>query len=148
MKGKTHQHEPICSRCARCCEYFCIEVDEARSKADYDDYAWILAHQDVAIHIEKKQWQLMVHNRCRYLSTKSGCLIYANRPRICREHVPGDCERDHKHRHDYQEMDRIITTVEELEAYRQEQLRERRRLAAKRRRRAPKSRRRSTGRRA
>ncbi len=135
MKAKSIPHDSACQRCARCCEYFCIEVDAPENKADYDDYAWILAHQDVAIHIEKKQWQLMVHNRCQYLDPERGCQIYEKRPRICRAHVPGDCERDHKHRHDYDEMDHIITTLDELFAHRDEFFRQKRRLAAKRRKR-------------
>ncbi len=134
-KKKKNSSASFCRRCARCCSYFCIEIDTPETRGDYDDLAWILAHRNVAIHVIGKTWQLMVHNRCRHLSKKEGCLIYDKRPRICRKHVPGSCEQDQKHRHDYDEVSHIFRTIEELLAYRDGEMRKKRKKAAKRRRR-------------
>ncbi len=121
-----------CHHCSKCCTYFCMEIDEPGDKREYDDYAWIIAHEDVAIHISDGEWQLVVHNRCRHLRPEGGCAIYEKRPAICREHVPGDCERDQKHRHDYDDVEHVIATIDELWAYRDEQIRKNRSEAAKR----------------
>jgi Fe-S-cluster containining protein len=86
-----------CSRClpAKCCLYFSLEIDRPRSKRDYDDLLWFLAHDDVSIYIWKKDWYLMVHNRCKFLDVKTNlCSAYEYRPRMCREHTTDDCEFD------------------------------------------------------
>jgi Fe-S-cluster containining protein len=127
---KKSAPEEICRRCARCCGYFCMEIDTPKTRGEFDDLIWILAHEDVAYHVTKDEWSLIVHNRCRFLDPASGCQIYDVRPRICRQHPPGDCERDQKHRHDYEDVERVITSIPELQAYRDDFFKEKRRKAA------------------
>ncbi len=109
-------HKPtssFCRKCGKCCNYFCVEVDAPSSIGDVNDYAWILAHKNVSIHIEKKHWYLMVKSRCRYL--KNGqCKIYEKRPRICRKHNPADCEFTMKSQHEYDDVDTVITNLDDL----------------------------------
>ena len=120
-----------CRQCSRCCTYFCAEVDEPETKRDYDDLAWMIAHENTSIHISDGDWQLVVHNSCRYLQPEGGCAIYDKRPAICREHVPGDCERDQAHIHDYDDVEHVFKTMDELWAYRDEIIRENRSEGAK-----------------
>lgn len=86
-----------CARClpAKCCLYFSLEIDRPRTKRDYDDLLWFLAHEDVSIYLWKRKWYLMVHNRCRFLDGDTNlCRIYETRPKMCREHSPDECEFD------------------------------------------------------
>lgn len=93
-------HEPVkkhprCVQCipAKCCRYFSLEIDRPRSKRDYDDLLWMLAHRDVSIYIEEKKWYLMVHNECSFLDTRTNlCVSYETRPQMCREHCVDECE--------------------------------------------------------
>jgi len=130
MHGKV-THEGECRRCARCCGYFSLEVDEPENLRDWDDFAWIIAHEGAALHVSGDTWQLVVHNRCRHLSQEGGCLVYDRRPSICKEHEPGECEREQKHIHDYDDLDAVLTTMDELWAYKKELTRRRRSEAAK-----------------
>lgn len=121
-----------CNRCSRCCSYFCVEIDEPESRDEFDDLAWIIAHEGVAIHICDGDWQLIVYNRCKYLLPEGGCGIYDTRPRICREHTPGDCEFDQEHEHDYDDIEHVFRTMDDLWNYRKEQIRINRSEGAKR----------------
>ena len=103
-----------CKQCGRCCGYFCVELDAPSSKSDIDDYAWILAHEGVAIHIESGDWHLMVRAKCKFLQGNSGCKIYNDRPRICRQHEPDACEYDSSSDHEYDDVDHVITDLDEL----------------------------------
>jgi len=134
MKVKIVENtdEFTCQQCSRCCTYFCVEVDEPEDRRDYDDLAWMIAHENTSIHVSDDGWQLVVHNRCRYLRDGGGCAIYEKRPAICREHVPGDCEHDQKHIHDYDDVEHVFRTMDELWAYREEEIRRNRSEGAKR----------------
>jgi len=112
-----HEFEKHCNQCGRCCSYFCVEVDAPESMSDIDDYVWILAHQDVAIHVEGDSWSLMVKSKCRYLYKKGHCKIYDRRPRICRGHEPGLCEFDSKTDHEYDDLDYVFTDIDALIAH-------------------------------
>jgi len=68
-------------------------MDTPRSKADFDDLLWMIAHRQVSIYIEKRKWFLMVHTQCRFLDTDTNmCAIYEKRPRMCRDHTVKECE--------------------------------------------------------
>ncbi|MFH1829418.1 MAG: YkgJ family cysteine cluster protein [Pseudomonadota bacterium] len=130
---KKEKQPSMCHRCSRCCAYFCLEIDEPESLHEYDDLAWIVAHQKTAIHVTGKTWELVVHNPCQHLGADGVCRIYDKRPRICRKHVPGDCEFGQKHLHDYDEVDHIFCNMDDLWAYRAERIKQRRSKAAKKR---------------
>jgi Fe-S-cluster containining protein len=88
------QH-PQCAQCvpAKCCRYFSLEIDRPRSRRDFDDLLWMLAHREVSIYIEEKKWYLMIHTQCRFLDIRTNmCAIYDNRPVMCREHPFDECE--------------------------------------------------------
>lgn len=133
MKGLITKdvEKVLCRRCSRCCTYFCMEIDEPEDKREYDDLAWIIAHEGVSIHVSGGQWELIVHNRCRHLLPQGGCAVYDRRPTICRSHEPGECEFDQEHIHDYDDVDRVICTMDELWAFRKELISKKRSEAAK-----------------
>lgn len=103
---------PQCARClpAKCCGYFSLEMDKPRTKRDYDDLLWMLAHQAVSIFIDDGDWFLMVHTPCTMLDTRTNhCTIYETRPQMCREHSVDDCEWHgpydfEEHFHTYDEL--------------------------------------------
>ena len=99
-RAKTTRRElvtqhPQCAQCvpAKCCRYFSLEIDRPRSRRDYDDLLWMLAHREVSIYIEERKWYLMIHTQCRFLDTQTNtCAIYEKRPAMCREHPFEECE--------------------------------------------------------
>ncbi|MFQ5512572.1 MAG: YkgJ family cysteine cluster protein [Candidatus Krumholzibacteriia bacterium] len=93
-RSRVVQH-PQCAQClpARCCRYFSLEIDTPRSKRDYDDLLWMLAHGQVSVYVDERRWYLMIHTQCEFLDTDTNlCKIYERRPQMCREHSVDDCE--------------------------------------------------------
>ncbi len=104
-----------CTRCipAKCCQYFSLEIDRPRNKRDYNDFLWFLTHENVSIYLWNRDWYLMIHNKCRFLDSKTNlCEIYDERPKICREHTVDDCEFDS----DY-EFDEHFKSYEDLKRW-------------------------------
>jgi Fe-S-cluster containining protein len=94
VREETPQH-PQCAQClpAKCCKYFSLQIDTPRSKRDYDDLLWMLAHRHVSVYVDDKVWYLMVHTSCSFLDAATNmCKIYETRPQMCREHSVDDCE--------------------------------------------------------
>ena len=89
-------------------------MDPPDNSEDYDDLAWMLIHESVVLHVGEKQWDIVVKNKCRYLDIEKGCLIYDKRPGICRNHVPGECDANARSDADYDGVDSVIKTLEEL----------------------------------
>lgn len=84
---------PKCESCnAACCRYIALEIDEPEDAEDIDNMRWYLAHQKVSIYIQDDQWHLCVDVRCKYLDSDDRCTIHADRPNVCREHSPEECE--------------------------------------------------------
>ena len=102
-----------CRSCeAKCCRYFAMEIDTPRSKHDFENLRWYLAHKKIKIFVEKRKWYIEILNECRYLKGHR-CSIYEKRPLICREHSTFDCEHileDFDH-------DLIFSSMEELDEY-------------------------------
>ncbi len=104
----------VCQRCrAKCCRYFCFEIDEPESFADFEDIRWYLFHEGVTVHIDEGDWYISIENRCKVLDEDDLCLAYDDRPLICRKYDPPDCDDSAG---DY-EYDELFTSPEQLEAY-------------------------------
>ena len=83
-----------CRKCdAKCCRYFALQIDTPRTKEDFEDVRWYLAHKKVTVFIENRKWYLDVGNECRYLTKDHRCSVYDKRPLVCREHDVSECER-------------------------------------------------------
>jgi len=89
-----------------------MELDTPRTKHDFENLRWYLAHRETKIYVDKRKWFLEVHTPCRYLKDHA-CTIYEKRPVICREHETKDCEYWHDEFH----HDHYFHALEELDAY-------------------------------
>ncbi len=103
-----------CKTCeSKCCRYFGLQLDTPRSKEEFENLRWFLAHKGVTVFVEKKKWYLQMDNKCRFLQESNQCGIYDKRPLICREHSPGTCENamgnfDHEY---------TFKSLKEIDAY-------------------------------
>ncbi len=104
-----------CTTCtAKCCGYFVIEIDTPRSKREFENLKWILAHKDVEIYVEKKIWHMEVKNKCKYIDKDHKCGIYEERPLVCREHDVSDCEHIHN---DIFKHDLVFTDIKDMDDF-------------------------------
>jgi len=103
-----------CKECgAKCCRYFCFEIDEPDDFEEFDDIRWYLLHEGVSVHVDEGDWFIQIDNTCRMLADDNSCMAYATRPLICRKYDPENCDySDGDYGYDEQ-----FTTPEELEAY-------------------------------
>lgn len=111
--GKQKRNQCVDCIPAKCCMYFSVEIDEPENAGDWDDMLWIIAHRDAQIYVNEDRWFVLVQNPCRFYDPVRGCLIYPQRPRICRGHTWSDCEfsDDYNfdmHFHSYEELERYI----------------------------------------
>jgi len=85
-----------CSFCpgSKCCTYFTQEVPTPRSKLDFDNLLWQVAHRDTQLFKDDGKWYLLVNNPCIHLLPDGRCGIYATRPQACRVHSNEYCEFD------------------------------------------------------
>jgi uncharacterized protein len=111
--------ESLCSRCVGlCCRYFALPIDNPDTAAEFDNIRWYLAHENVVIFVEDKQWYIGVMNRCKHLLPDNRCEIYETRPRICRGYSTKNCDY---HGDEYQ-FDLLFTSAEQLRIYAEERL--------------------------
>lgn len=90
--------KPSYSKCrdctGKCCRYILVDIPTPRSRLDYNNYGWYLAHEKTAIYIDEGKWYLAVFNNCRYLNDKNQCDIYDRRYQACIDHSEANCEFD------------------------------------------------------
>ena len=103
-----------CQECgAKCCKYFCFEIDEPDDYEEFDDVRWYLCHEGVSVHVDEGDWYISIAKRCENLAGDDSCLIYQDRPLICRRYDPDGCDYTGG---DYG-YDEEFTTPEQLDAY-------------------------------
>ncbi len=103
-----------CQKCAaKCCTYFCFEIDEPDTYEEFEDVRWYLYHEGVTVHVDEGDWFISIDNRCKMLSDDNRCTAYAERPLICRSYALEKCDFSDGD-YDYEEYFR---TPEELDAY-------------------------------
>lgn len=103
-----------CQQCgAKCCKYFCFEIDEPDTFEEFDDVRWYLHHEGVSVHIDEGDWYISIANPCKMLTGDDRCTNYDARPLICRNYTPETCD-DTPGGYDY---DAEFSTPEQIEAY-------------------------------
>ncbi len=127
----------FCRTCgAKCCTYFCFEIDEPDDLDEFEDVRWYLCHDGVSVHIDEGDWYISIMNRCKMLGENDECTGYENRPLICRKYDLANCDQT---KGDYG-YDEEFNTPDELEDYARRTLgiefdrardRKRKRMAAK-----------------
>jgi uncharacterized protein len=81
---------------AKCCTYLATEIDTPRSRADFDEIRWFVAHENTNVYkTDKGDWVLEFVTPCGYLKNQR-CTNYENRPNICRDYDPEDCTANKK----------------------------------------------------
>ncbi|MHC4983477.1 MAG: YkgJ family cysteine cluster protein [Planctomycetota bacterium] len=118
-----------CIECgAKCCTYFCFEIDEPDDYEEFEDLRWYLCHDGVSIHVDENgDWFIELQNRCKNLTADKRCAIYEDRPLICRKYDPDNCDHasgEYRHR-------RHFRSPGQLDAYAREVLGETQYEAAK-----------------
>ena len=103
-----------CVECgAKCCKYFCFEVDAPDSYEEFEDVRWYLCHEGVTVHVEDGDWYIAIENRCRKLDADDRCVAYEDRPLICRTYSTNKCDfTDGDYGYDV-----LFRTPEEMEAH-------------------------------
>ncbi len=107
-----------CAKClpSKCCTYFAFEIDEPVTRKDFEALLWQIAHENVTFYIHRKNWHIMIHNRCRFLTPQNQCGIYEQRPYICKEHSTEDCEytgEDYGFTEHFRSYDELLIYVKE-----------------------------------
>ncbi len=93
MSGKA-RNNINCQGCpAICCKNLAMEIGRPENKKEVEDLKWQLQFDTVRVYIRKNKWHQLVEGRCMHLSDDNFCLIYKDRPKICRRHNPPNCER-------------------------------------------------------
>ena len=103
-----------CKECdAKCCRYFCFEIDEPDTYEEFEDIRWFLCHEGISVHIDEGDWYIHIDNKCKMLTPSGRCRIYDDRPLICRSYSTGNCDQAAG---DYN-YDELFETPEQIEAY-------------------------------
>lgn len=89
-----NKKKSLCDQCpGLCCRYFALPIETPETKQDFDDIRWYLCHKNITVFVEDGDWYINIKNKCRHLSTNDHrCLIYPNRPKICRQYSTKDCD--------------------------------------------------------
>ena len=104
----------MCQKCgAKCCKYFCFQIDEPDCYEEFEDVRWYLCHKGVSVHIDEGDWYISIENRCINLRRDDTCKMYDNRPTICRKYDTENCDQTGG---DYG-YDEEFKTPDEVEAY-------------------------------
>lgn len=110
MPKKTAKKE--CMECnAFCCKNLAMVIGRPENKQEIEDLKWQLHFDTVKVYIHRRRWYQWIEGKCMYLSKKSRCMIYAQRPDKCKAHNPPHCEQFGKF------YDIMISTPDELEKY-------------------------------
>jgi len=111
----------LCDHCSGlCCRYFALPIDEPTTAGEFDDVRWFMLHKGISVFVEDGQWYINIASPCRHLGPDHRCTIYEKRPRICRAYNTDNCDY-HDGRYEYEHH---FTTVESLEAFGRDYLRQ------------------------
>jgi uncharacterized protein len=113
----------LCEDCrGLCCRYVALPIDKPKTKNDYDDIRWYLAHEGISVFVEDGDWYINIDNRCRFLTSNNQCAMYERRPKICRGYSMKNCdlrdgEYDYKHHFKtLEEFERYLTKIKKCPA--------------------------------
>ena len=70
-----------------------VEIDRPESKWQYDQVRWMLLHEGISVYVDHdNDWYLEVQTRCGELTEKNLCRSYLERPKLCEEYSPEQCQ--------------------------------------------------------
>ena len=63
-----------CRECgAKCCRYFCFEIDEPDDYEEFEDIKWYICHEGITVHIDEGDWYINIANPCKMLAEDNSC---------------------------------------------------------------------------
>lgn len=77
---------------ARCCRYITISVATPRSREDWDEMRWWLAHAGVLVTKDEDGWSVHVETRCGNLGRGNACDVYPHHMKTCKDYDASHCE--------------------------------------------------------
>ena len=112
-----------CSKClpSKCCTYVAFAIDDPENRKDFEAMLWQIAHEKISFYIYRNDWYMMMHTRCRFLTSQNQCGIYEQRPYICKEHSTKDCEYtsdDYGFTEHFKSYDELLGYIKENYTYR------------------------------
>jgi hypothetical protein len=111
--------DPLCRQCrAKCCRYFCFQIDTPESFEEFENLRWFLLHEGIGIHVDEGNWFISIDNKCRRLADDGRCEDYAGRPVICRQYDTDGCDATSG---EY-EYDELFTSAEQIAAHARKKL--------------------------
>ena len=82
-----------CLQCARCCTYVAVGINAPTTPKLATEILWHLYHQGVTVcRDEAGEWYVQFEARCKNLGEGNLCVVYLNRPHICRAYDDQSCE--------------------------------------------------------
>ena len=85
-----------CDNCTgECCKIIVVEIDEPETADDFEDIKWYLYPPGVSVYIGTDgSWNVQFDSTCRNLAKDGRCMIYEQRPPVCRKAEVKDCHRN------------------------------------------------------
>jgi Fe-S-cluster containining protein len=88
-----------CHACGQCCTYVAVQIDSPTSFEDYENIFWYTAHRGVSVYIDwEGDWYIEFETVCEHLTAERTCAVYAERPKMCSDFSPDECEVTTKER--------------------------------------------------
>ena len=75
-----------------CCNGLEETMTRPRTIEEIDNLKWELHFENTKVFIRNKRWYKLTSGRCIFLDDEDMCKKYEQRPQICRDHNPPDCE--------------------------------------------------------
>jgi Fe-S-cluster containining protein len=105
--------DPQCAACkAKCCQYFCFQIDKPDTYEEFENIRWYLNHQGVSVHVDEGNWYMAVANPCKLVGADGRCTVYEARPLVCRKYSQRDCDYN-KGEYEYQAFFEDSQSLEE-----------------------------------
>lgn len=102
-----------CVGCSKCCRYVTIHIDEPEDKEDWDSIRWYVLHENVIVFLDNEgDWLVEFATPCEKLNADGSCSIYKDRPQVCRDYDPDNCE-NHGEGESYTVIFRNLEDVDE-----------------------------------
>ena len=82
-----------CNNCnAACCREIAIGIDTPKTKKDWEEIKWMVAHKDVNVFKDfENDWLIEFRADCNHLNENHKCTIYEKRPSVCSDHSNKEC---------------------------------------------------------
>ncbi len=104
-----------CSECDQeCCKSVIVEIDEPKTRGDWEDIKWQVAHRNVQVILDNDDdWCIEFLTPCEMMDENGKCRIYEKRPKMCMSHDPESCVINGEG--DYYQV--VLSCIEDVEEY-------------------------------